>query len=228
MGAAGPRPEDDRRRARNPPPSLARLRTGRAPSRQRRRPGTVEFRRSRRRSHRSGIGGNAVGDRPPRLGRRIQFHRSQADPDHPARRRTREFCPLIPRICPEAPKINSADWESKYTPRRWLQASNPPLCSWEKPVCLLSVILWAAGVAASPLGKKLGAPTDRAGRVLVNPDLSIPGHPEVFVIGDLAALKDESGQLVPGVAPAAIQQGKATARNIVRDLQGKPRKTFTT
>jgi NADH dehydrogenase len=88
------------------------------------------------------------------------------------------------------------------------------------------VILWAAGVAASPLGKKLDTPLDRAGRVLVNSDLSIPGHPEIFVIGDLAALKDESGQLVPGVAPAAIQQGKATARNIARDLQGKPRQDF--
>jgi NADH:ubiquinone reductase (H+-translocating) len=88
------------------------------------------------------------------------------------------------------------------------------------------VTLWAAGVAASPLGKKLDAPTDRAGRVLVNPDLSIPGHRDVFVIGDLAALKDESGQLVPGVAPAAIQEGKATARNIARDLQGMPRKNF--
>jgi NADH dehydrogenase len=89
-----------------------------------------------------------------------------------------------------------------------------------------AVILWAAGVAASPLGKKLGTPVDRAGRVLVNPDLSIPGHPEVFVIGDLAALKDENGQLVPGVAPAAIQEGKATARNIVRDLQGTSRHNF--
>jgi NADH:ubiquinone reductase (H+-translocating) len=89
-----------------------------------------------------------------------------------------------------------------------------------------AVILWAAGVAASPLGKKLGAPLDRAGRVLVNPDLSIPGHPEIFVIGDLAALKDETGQMVPGVAPAAIQQGKATARNIAHDLQGKPRQNF--
>jgi NADH dehydrogenase len=88
------------------------------------------------------------------------------------------------------------------------------------------VILWAAGVAASPLGKKLGAPVDRAGRVFVNPDLSIPAHREVFVIGDLAALKDEHGQPVPGVAPAAIQQGKATARNIARDLQGEARKNF--
>jgi NADH dehydrogenase len=89
-----------------------------------------------------------------------------------------------------------------------------------------AVILWAAGVAASPLGKKLGASVDRAGRVLVNPDLSIPGHREVFVAGDLAALNDASGQMVPGVAPAAIQQGKAAARNIVRDLEGKPRKNF--
>ncbi len=89
-----------------------------------------------------------------------------------------------------------------------------------------AVTLWAAGVAASPLGKKLGTPADRAGRVLVNPDLSIPGHREVFVIGDLAALKDKTGQLVPGVAPAAIQEGKATARNIVRDLQAKPRRDF--
>jgi NADH dehydrogenase len=89
-----------------------------------------------------------------------------------------------------------------------------------------AVILWAAGVAASPLGKKLGAPTDRSGRVLVNPDLSIPGYNKVFVIGDLASLKQENGQPVPGLAPAAIQQGKAAARNILRDLQGKPRKHF--
>jgi NADH dehydrogenase len=89
-----------------------------------------------------------------------------------------------------------------------------------------AVILWAAGVAASPLGKRLGAPVDRAGRVLVNPDLSLPGHPEVFVIGDLASLKDGNGKLLPGVAPVAIQQGKATARNIARDLGGEPRKDF--
>jgi NADH dehydrogenase len=89
-----------------------------------------------------------------------------------------------------------------------------------------AVILWAAGVAASPLGKKLGAPTDRSGRAFVNPDLSIPGHPHVFVVGDLASLKRENGEPVPGVAPAAIQEGKATARNILRDLKGQPRKNF--
>jgi len=89
-----------------------------------------------------------------------------------------------------------------------------------------TVILWAAGVAASPLGKKLGAPVDRAGRVLVNPDLSIPGHPEVFVVGDLAALKDENGNWLPGVAPVAMQEGKATAHNIGNELRGEPRKNF--
>jgi len=89
-----------------------------------------------------------------------------------------------------------------------------------------AVILWAAGVAASPLGKMLGVPVDRAGRVLVNSDLSIPGHPNVFVIGDLAALKDHDGHWLPGVSPVAIQEGKATAHNIGRELQGQPRKNF--
>jgi len=89
-----------------------------------------------------------------------------------------------------------------------------------------TVILWAAGVAASPLGRKLGAPVDRAGRVLVTPDLSIPGHPEVFVVGDLAVLKDESGKWLPGVAPVAMQEGKATAHNIGNELRGEPRKNF--
>lgn len=89
------------------------------------------------------------------------------------------------------------------------------------------VILWCAGVAASPLGKKLGVPIDRAGRVLVNPDLSIPGHPEVFVIGDLATLKDEDGKPLPGVAPVAIQEGQYVAKLIHSESAGKPnRKPF--
>ncbi len=82
-----------------------------------------------------------------------------------------------------------------------------------------TVILWAAGVAASPLGKKLGAPVDRAGRVLVQPDLSVPGHPEVFVIGDLASLKDEHGKMLPGVAPVAIQQGRFVAKLIRKETK---------
>jgi len=83
-----------------------------------------------------------------------------------------------------------------------------------------AVILWAAGVAASPLGKTLGVPVDRAGRVAVEPDLSLPDHPEVFVIGDLAALKDESGRMLPGVAPVAMQQGRYVAKIIQRELEG--------
>jgi NADH:ubiquinone reductase (H+-translocating) len=88
------------------------------------------------------------------------------------------------------------------------------------------VVLWAAGVAASPLGRKLGVPVDRAGRVLVQPDLSIPGHSEVFVIGDLAALNDEKGKMLPGVAPVAIQQGKWVAETIARDIENQPRRNF--
>jgi NADH:ubiquinone reductase (H+-translocating) len=82
-----------------------------------------------------------------------------------------------------------------------------------------TVVLWAAGVAASSLGKSLGAPVDRAGRVLVQPDLSLPGHSEVFVIGDLASLKDEHGKMLPGVAPVAIQQGRFVAKLIREELR---------
>ena len=89
-----------------------------------------------------------------------------------------------------------------------------------------TVILWAAGVAASPLGRKLGAPVDRAGRVMVNPDLTIPNHPEVFVIGDLATLRDEHGRPLPGVAPVAMQEGRYVAKAIARDLKNSPRENF--
>ena len=82
-----------------------------------------------------------------------------------------------------------------------------------------TVTLWAAGVAASPLGKRLGAPIDRAGRVTVQADLSLPGHPEIFVIGDLAAAKDEHGKPLPGVAPVAIQQGKYVAKVIRQEVE---------
>jgi NADH dehydrogenase len=88
-------------------------------------------------------------------------------------------------------------------------------------------ILWAAGVSASPLGRSLGAPVDRVGRVLVNDDLTIAGHPEVAVAGDLAALKDRDGHWLPGVAQVAIQQAAHAAKNIRRTLAGQPHEPFT-
>jgi len=84
---------------------------------------------------------------------------------------------------------------------------------------------WAAGNLSSPLGKFLGAPLDRAGRVQVNPDLSVPGVPNVFIVGDLATLVQD-GRPIPGVGPAAIQEGKSAAKNILRELRREPRKPF--
>ena len=89
-----------------------------------------------------------------------------------------------------------------------------------------TLVLWAAGVSASPLGFALGGPVDRAGRVLVEPDLSLPAHPEVFVIGDLASLKQQDGTQLPGVAPVAMQEGRYVAKQIAADLAGNPRVPF--
>jgi NADH dehydrogenase len=86
-------------------------------------------------------------------------------------------------------------------------------------------VLWAAGVAASPLARSLGVPLDKAGRVVVEPDLTIPGRDDVYVIGDLAHF-EHNGALVPGVAPAAMQTGGHAARNILRSLRGQPREPF--
>ncbi|HEU5316008.1 MAG TPA: FAD-dependent oxidoreductase, partial [Chloroflexota bacterium] len=90
-------------------------------------------------------------------------------------------------------------------------------------------VFWAAGVAASPLARDLGASVDRAGRVVVEPDLSIPGHPEVCVVGDLAAFTHQPGPKgapLPGVAQVAIQQGKAAGDNVWRRAQGEPTVAF--
>jgi NADH dehydrogenase len=89
-----------------------------------------------------------------------------------------------------------------------------------------STIFWAAGVAASPLARSLGVPLDRAGRVAVRPDLSAPGHPEIFVIGDLAAFTHQTGQPLPGVAPVAIQEGRHAAKNILSVIRGEKTETF--
>ena len=89
-----------------------------------------------------------------------------------------------------------------------------------------NAVFWAAGNTASPLGRTLGVPVDRMGRVLVAPDLSIPGHPEVFVIGDLAAAPLRDGGFAPGVAPAATQMGAHAAENVLRSLRGEARQPF--
>lgn len=86
-------------------------------------------------------------------------------------------------------------------------------------------VFWAAGNEASRIGQSLGARHDRAGRVEVEPDLSVRGHPEIFVIGDLAIVRQD-GKQVPAVAPAAMQMGTAAARNIRHDLRGEPRVSF--
>ena len=87
-------------------------------------------------------------------------------------------------------------------------------------------VLWAAGVAASPLGATLNVPLDRAGRVLVQPDLTIPGQANVFVIGDLASLAGDNGKPLPGVAQVAMQMGAHAASNILRAVEGQPLRAF--
>lgn len=95
---------------------------------------------------------------------------------------------------------------------------------------LAHTTLWAAGVTASPLGRLLGEaaqlPVDAAGRVPITPELHLAGHPEVFVLGDLTILDDHQGRRLPGLAPVAMQQGRAAAANLVRQLRGQPLRPF--
>jgi NADH dehydrogenase len=90
-----------------------------------------------------------------------------------------------------------------------------------------ATVLWGAGVTPSPLVHALDAPLDRASRVIVEQDCSVPGHREVFVIGDMAGfIPPGTDRALPGISPVAIQQGRAAARNILRDLRGEPRVPF--
>jgi NADH dehydrogenase len=89
-----------------------------------------------------------------------------------------------------------------------------------------ATVLWGAGVRATPLGEKLGVPLDRAGRVIVQPDLTLPDHPEVFVIGDMATMNGKDGKPLPGVSPVAMQQARCAAKSIRAALGGKPRVSF--
>ena len=89
-----------------------------------------------------------------------------------------------------------------------------------------ATVLWAAGVTAIEIGRTIGVETDRIGRIIVGEDLSIPGHPEIFVGGDLANFAQENGKTLPGLAPVALQQGRTIGRNILLDLKTKARKLF--
>jgi len=87
-----------------------------------------------------------------------------------------------------------------------------------------NIIVWAAGVRATPITAGLGVPVDRSGRIIVEPDCSIPGHPEAFAIGDTALYLHQGGKPLPGVSPVAMQQGRYVARNIDRSVRGRTRK----
>lgn len=87
-------------------------------------------------------------------------------------------------------------------------------------------VIWCAGVAGSALARTLGVELDRAGRVVVEANLTVPGHPEAAVIGDLASFSHQSGRPLPGVAQVAVQMGRCAAENIVADLAGRPRQPF--
>ena len=87
-------------------------------------------------------------------------------------------------------------------------------------------VIWAAGNVASPILKSLDTPLDQAGRAIVEPDCTIPGHPEVFVLGDAALFNHQDGGPLPGICPVAIQMGDYTARTIQADLAGEPRRAF--
>lgn len=146
-----------------------------------------------------------------------------------------------PRVLPAYPEDLSASAEKQLTQMGIEVRTNAMVTGVEPGMVTVgtetipaTVILWGAGVLASPLGRMLGVPTDRAGRVNVEKDLSLPGHPEVLVAGDLAAVKlrnkdgteMEGGKLVPGLAPAAIQMGKFAARQIKRSVARKSREDF--
>jgi NADH:quinone reductase (non-electrogenic) len=106
---------------------------------------------------------------------------------------------------------------------KWRPASAPPDA--EPQRIAAQTVLWAAGVAASPLAKSLGVPLDRAGRVIAEPTLAIPGHPEIFVVGDVCSLQQD-GKPLPGVAQVAMQEGKHAAENVVRLVHNQPAQPF--
>lgn len=137
-----------------------------------------------------------------------------------------------PRVLPSFPESHSADAHHQLERLGVIVRTGHAVTEVdEKGVCVGSermaarTVLWAAGVAASPLGASLGVELDRAGRVPVTPTLNVPGHPEVFVVGDLALVMDGS-KPVPGIAPAAKQMGRYAAQAILAALAGRPARPF--
>jgi NADH:ubiquinone reductase (H+-translocating) len=138
-----------------------------------------------------------------------------------------------PRLLPSYPECLSD--EAKYELRRLgvevrtetlvtdIRQGSVSAAGWTIPT---QTVIWAAGNMASPLLRCLDAPLDSVGRVIVEPDCSIPGHPEVFVLGDAAAFRHQKGGLLPGICPVAIQMGEYTARTIRSELAGRPRRAF--
>ena len=167
----------------------------------------LNFRRGRRRSH-----GHGTSRNPGRDLRATCSPRSSEpiNPPAPASfcwKAVPGFCRPIPRTSPEKPNSQLERLGVEVRVSNIVTGIEPGAVWVGYNRIPAHVVLWAAGVAASELGQKLGAPVDRAGRVLVSPDLSIPGHPEVFVIGDLAALQDEHGQMAPRRGPGGPPAG---------------------
>jgi NADH dehydrogenase len=139
-----------------------------------------------------------------------------------------------PRLLPSYPENLSAQAKQKLR-RVGVEVRTETLVTDIRPgsvnaagwVIPTQTVIWAAGNTASPILQRLGAPLDRVGRAIVEPDCTIPGHPEVFVLGDAAAFNHQEGGTLPGICPVAIQMGEYTASVIEGDLAGRPRRAFS-
>jgi NADH dehydrogenase len=139
-----------------------------------------------------------------------------------------------PRLLPSYPENLSAQAKQKLR-RLGVEVRTETLVTDIRPgsvnaagwVIPTQTVIWAAGNTASPILRSLGAPLDRMGRAIVEPDCTIPGHPEVFVLGDAAAFNHPEGGTLPGICPVAIQMGEYTASVIEGDLAGRPRRAFS-
>ena len=139
-----------------------------------------------------------------------------------------------PRLLPSYPENLSAQAKQKLR-RLGVEVRTETLVTDIRPgsvnaagwVIPTQTVIWAAGNTASPILQSLGAPLDRVGRAIVEPDCTIPGHPEVFVLGDAAAFNHQEGGTLPGICPVAIQMGEYTASVIEGDLAGRPRRAFS-